>query len=173
MFSRFDLIESEESNIFFVYDAIDSSDLRKRYLLTLHTVRADGTKFRINIFEEEIVFFDIKIQSEDMISEYNYEFSPDYYELFKARPFDSTKEYQFIRLFYLSLNNRKKALDKIIEKEKEIKKRYEEKKKELKRSFSDERNFELQELFKRYDTYSDANSCYYRKVAYEKNFRLV
>ncbi|CAG8830886.1 28017_t:CDS:1, partial [Racocetra persica] len=81
MFLRSDLIESEESNIFFIYDAIDSSNLKKRYLLTLHTVRADGTKFRINIYEDDIVFFDIKIKSEDLIPEYKDEFLLDYYEL--------------------------------------------------------------------------------------------
>ncbi|CAG8492118.1 36876_t:CDS:2 [Racocetra persica] len=105
MFSRSDLIESEESNIFFIYDAIDSSNLKKRYLLTLHTVRADGTKFRINIYEEDIVFFDIKIKSEDLIPEYKEEFLPDYYELFEARPFDSTEEHRFLHLFYLSLRD--------------------------------------------------------------------
>ncbi|CAG8779836.1 14366_t:CDS:2, partial [Racocetra fulgida] len=76
----------------------------------------DGTKFRINIYEEDIVFFNIKIKSEELIPEYKDEFLPDYHELFMAQPFDSTEEYRFLRLFYLSLRDRKKALDKIIEK---------------------------------------------------------
>ncbi|CAG8807822.1 10753_t:CDS:1, partial [Racocetra fulgida] len=65
----------------------------------------DETKFRINIYEEDIVFFDIKIKSEELISEYKDEFLPDYYELIVAQPFDSTEEYQFLRLFYLSLKD--------------------------------------------------------------------
>ncbi|CAG8830557.1 28269_t:CDS:1, partial [Racocetra persica] len=50
LYCRSELIDSTFSNQFYVYDAIDStSQLDKRYMLSLLTVREDGTKFTINI----------------------------------------------------------------------------------------------------------------------------
>ncbi|CAG8788533.1 32196_t:CDS:1, partial [Racocetra persica] len=50
LYCRSKLIEPIESNRFYIYDAIDStSHPDKKYMLSLLTIREDGTKFTINI----------------------------------------------------------------------------------------------------------------------------
>ncbi|CAG8777929.1 717_t:CDS:2, partial [Gigaspora rosea] len=68
----------------------------------------------------DYLFFDIKLTDieKNTIESYIEEFDPDSYETFNSQPFDSTKKFNFICLYYKTLKERKEALN-IIEKKEE------------------------------------------------------
>src|ERR1043165_8890008 len=111
MDKREDFITEPDTNIFFIYDAIDYSN-NDRYFLRLYTVSSNGHNFLINIIIEDI-FFDIKLNNENSIESYLNEFKIQSYETIFKQPFDSTEKYEFIRLYFLNHTERKKQLDKI------------------------------------------------------------
>ncbi|CAG8455376.1 6892_t:CDS:2 [Cetraspora pellucida] len=95
LYCRLKLINSVESNRFYVYDSIDSASFNKRYILTLLTVRLDETKFTFNISIDS-VFFDIKLYSNEDAFNHIMEFNPDSYEMMIRQPFDSTEKHNFL-----------------------------------------------------------------------------
>jgi DNA polymerase elongation subunit (family B) len=191
MSKRSELIESEfESNLFFIYDAADSTNNKNEYILQLYAVKLDGTKIKVNVLISDI-FFDIRLHDSNLIDSYVEEFLPDSYEVIEKQPFDSGKKHEFLRLYFQNHRNRKKALDNMIQKKEEM---FEElnridldRKGKLKDEDSkvirtDKKVLDIQEMqikehlkeyWQRYDTYSDDPTCYYRKVARENDFELV
>jgi hypothetical protein len=164
LYCRSKLINSVESNRFYVYDSIDSVSFNKRYILTLLTVRLDGTKFTFNISIDS-VFFDIKLHSDEDAFNHIMEFDPDSYETMIKQPFDSTEKHNFLRLHFTNQKKRKEALKKINIKRDEL---------ILKLKNNISCNFSsIEEFDHYYDTYSDNETCYYRKVASENDFELV
>ena len=76
-----------------------------------------------------------------------------------------TKKFDFIRLYFKNLKDRKQALKIIKEKEEYFNEHLKEDAIEIKQEFQD--------FCQQYDTYSDNKTCYYRKVAREYDFELV
>ena len=68
MSKRTELINESESNLFFIYDAADSTD-KNNYFLKLFVVKLDGTKHVIDILIPDI-FFDIKLDDSSLIYSY-------------------------------------------------------------------------------------------------------
>ena len=141
------------------------------------------------------IFFDIKLDDSSLIDSYDKEFKPESYEEITKQPFDSGKKSDFLRLYYQNHKDRKKKLDSMIKKKQDLedelymiklnqkgmtlnkekipiklnekidKKILEEREKNV--------NEWLEEYWKRYETYSDNLTYYYKKVARENNFELV
>src|SRR5207253_6459907 len=111
--NRSDLFKEQlDSKLFFIYDATDSKDLKNGYVMKLHAVRSDGKKISIDLLIGD-VFFDIKLNDEELINEYVDEFEADSYDTFYKQPFDSTERHKFIRLYFKDHTLRRNALEKI------------------------------------------------------------
>ena len=166
-----DLIKEQlNSKLFFLYDATDSKDLKNGYVMKLHAVRSDGKKISIDLLIGD-VFFDIKLNDEELIDEYVDEFEADSYDTFYKQLFDSTERHKFIRLYFKDHTLRRNALEKIKKIQDDLSEEYE----EVKNSLKDERDIceQIEEFWNRYDTYSDDHSCHYRKIARENDFEIV
>ena len=118
MSKRTELINESESNLFFIYDAADSTD-KNNYILKLFIVKLDGTKHVIDILIPDI-FFDIKLEDLSLIDSYNKEFKPKSYEEITKQLFDSEKKSDFLRLYYQNHKDRKKKLDLMIKKKQDL-----------------------------------------------------
>ena len=112
MSKRTELINESESNLFFIYDAADSTD-KNNYILKLFIVKLDGTKHVINILIPDI-FFDIKLDDSSLIDSYDKEFKPESYEEIIKQLFDLGEQHDFLWLYYQNHKDRKKVLDSII-----------------------------------------------------------
>jgi DNA polymerase elongation subunit (family B) len=158
------------SNLFFIYDASDKNDYQNGYMLNLYVVDINGKKLQVQVIIGS-VFFDIKLQDKNQIDFYIQKFKAESYEIINIQPFDSTEKHDFIRLYFNNHKMRKQALDMIIEEKEELNIRYEEAKKSLK-DLTEIEN-QIKEFWQRYDTYSDNNTCHYRKISRENNLELV
>ncbi|RIB06729.1 hypothetical protein C2G38_2216349 [Gigaspora rosea] len=152
--------------LFYVYNAEDASYFKEYYILRLYTFNSEKKKTIINI-KIDYLFFDIKLTDieKNTIESYIEEFDPDSYETFNSQPFDSTKKFNFICLYYKTLKERKEALNIIEKKEEYFNKHLYENTKEIKQEF--------EEFCQCYNTYSDDRTCHYRKIARENNLELV
>ena len=104
--------EQLDSKLFFIYDATNSKDLKNGYVMKLYAVQSDRKKISINLLISNI-FFDIKLNDEELIDEYVDEFEADSYDIFYKQPFDSTEKHKFIRLYFKDHTLRRNALEKI------------------------------------------------------------
>ena len=87
--------------------------------MKLHAVQSDEKKISIDLLISD-VFFDIKLNDEELIDKYIDEFEVDSYDTFYKQLFDLTEKYDFIHLYFAGAKKRKKALDIIREKENKL-----------------------------------------------------
>ena len=85
----------------------------------MYTVALDGRKIRINLKVDD-VFFDIKLKEQYSVKEYVKELDPNSYEVITRQPFDSSKTFNFLHLYYNNHKTRKLVLDKLDEKENKL-----------------------------------------------------
>ena len=128
---RKDLIEQNNSKLFYIFDTTDTteqsffsfSDSEKyknlKYLLHLYAVALDRRKIRINLKVDD-VFFDIKLKEQYSVEEYVKELDPNSYEVITRQPFDSSETFNFLHLYYNNHKIRKLVLDKLDEKENKL-----------------------------------------------------
>ena len=157
--NRSDLFKEQlDSKLFFIYDATDSKDLKNRYVMKLHAVRSDGKKISIDLLIGD-VFFDIKLNDEELIDEYVNEFEADSYDTFYKQLFDSTERHKFIQLYFKDHTLHRNTLEKIKKIQDNLSEEYE----EVKNLLKDERDIckRIEEFWNHYDTYSDDHSCHY------------
>ncbi|RIB11114.1 ribonuclease H-like domain-containing protein [Gigaspora rosea] len=102
--------EITDPNLFFVYEAVDESNYDNGYLLRLYSVLENGQKFFIDIIKYDL-FFDIKLKDPSLLNSYLEEFRDnESYNVINKQPFDSTKKFYFLRIYFSNHQKCRKAL---------------------------------------------------------------
>ncbi|RIB09469.1 hypothetical protein C2G38_2208844 [Gigaspora rosea] len=116
-----DIYDEHDNNIEAIYPnhvkiennkplSVETLNYDDGYLLRLYSVLENGQKFFIDIIEYDI-FFDIKLRDLSLLNSYLEEFR-DYgsYDIINKQPFDSTKKFNFICIYFSNHQKRRKAL---------------------------------------------------------------